>query len=180
MAANRAKYPENLRHKTQENWRTFYGAADQVDEARREAGAALKLSGMSILWLDSVGYLLALSGDWERGPALIRKAVQINPFPRRAVYGGLWLDALRRDDPAAALAAARIYAPEVHFWSPLMEAVALVANNRADEAAVPIERLLEMKPDFPERAHWLITRYVKFPSLVQKIEKALSEAGLAQ
>lgn len=134
---------------------------------------------MSILWLDTVGYLLTLSGDWERGPDLIQKALEINPYPRRAVYSGLWLDALRRDDPAAALAAARVFAPEVHFWGPLMEAVALVANDRADEAAAAVERLVQLKPDFPEHAHWLITRYVKFPSLVKKIEDALSEATSA-
>lgn len=153
--------------------------ADEVDQARREADVALELSGMSILWLDSVGYLLTLSGDWERGPELIRKAIRINPFPRRSCHCALWLDALRKDDPAAALAAAREYAPEAYFWSPLMEAVALVAADRTDEAAIPVERLLQIRPDFPDRAHWLITRYVKFPSLVQRIEDALSQAGLA-
>ncbi len=154
--------------------------ADEVDQARREADVALQLSGPSILWLDSVGYLLALSGDWGRGPELIRKAIRINPFPRRSCYCALWLDALRKDDPAAALAAAREHAPETYFWSPLMEAVALVAADLTDEAAIPLERLLQIRPDFPERAHWLITRYVKFPDLVRRIENALSDAGLAR
>jgi len=154
--------------------------ADEIDQARTEADIALELSDMSIFWLDAVGHLLTLSGDWERGPGLIRRAVQINPFPRRACHCALWLDALRRDDPAAALTAARAHAPEAYFWSPLMEAVALVADDRADEAATRIESLLQIKPDFPDRAHWLITRYVKFPSLVQGIEDALSAVGLAQ
>jgi len=153
--------------------------ADEVDEARHEAEVALALSGRSIFWLDAVGYLLSLSGDWERGPAIVRRAVEINPFPRRACYGALWLDALRRDDPPAALAAAREYAPEAYFWSPLMEAVALVAADRTDEAAAAVERVLRLKPDFPERAHWLITRYVKFAPLVQRIEDALATAELA-
>ncbi len=151
---------------------------DEVDEARREAEAALELNGMSTFWLDTIGYLLSLCGDWERGPEILRRALETNPFPRRACYGALWLEGLLRDDPAAALVAAREYAPEAYFWSPLMEAVALVANGQKQEAAAAAGRLLEMKPDFPERGHWLITRYAKLPALVETIEQALAEAGV--
>jgi tetratricopeptide (TPR) repeat protein len=152
--------------------------ADDTKQARREADIALKLSGMSIFWLDAVGYLLTLTGDWDRGPDLIRKALKINPFPRRACHSALWLDALRRNDPATALHSAREYAPETYFWGPLMEAVALIMNGRAEEAASSVQRMLQTKPDFPDLGHWLITRYVKFPALVTKIENALVQAGL--
>ncbi len=152
---------------------------DEIDEARAEADTALRLNGMSSFLLDGIGYLLTLSGDWERGPGLIREALQINPFPRRACYCALWLDALRRDDAAAALDAARRAAPVAYFWSPLMQAVALVAAGRADEAAAPIERLLAIRPDFAQSGRRLITRYVKFGELVCRIEDALETAGLA-
>lgn len=152
---------------------------DELDEARHEAETALKLSGMSSFWLDAVGYLLSLSGDWERGPDILRKALELNPFPRRASYGALWADGLLRGDPAAALAAAREYAPESYFWSPLMEAVALTANGQTEEAAAAAGRLLEIKPDFLEKGHWLITRYVKPPEMVEMIERSLAEAGVS-
>jgi adenylate cyclase len=151
---------------------------DEVDAARAEANTALDVSGMSLFWLDAVGYLLTLSGDWQRGPALVRKAVQVNPFPRRACYCALWLDAVRRDDSEEALAAARKSSPDAYFWSPLMQAVALVEAGRIEEADASIERLLEMKPDFPQRAEWLIRRYVKFDDLSRKVEGALKTAGL--
>lgn len=151
---------------------------DEIDQARAEAEVALQLNGLSTFWLDSVGYLLTLLGDWKRGPELIRRALELNPYPRRSCYSALWLDALHRDDANAVLTYARDYAPETFFWSPLMEAVSLVLNNRTDEASNQIERLLELKPDFPERAHWLITRYVKSDALTQRIEKALHSAGL--
>ena len=72
------------------------------------------------------------------------------------------------------------YAPEVHFWSPLMQAVSLVEDGQDDEAATQVENLLQLKPDFADRGHWLITRYVKCPALVQRIEKGLLKAGLDQ
>ncbi|MCH7229110.1 hypothetical protein [Haloferula sp. A504] len=152
---------------------------DEVDEARAEADAALEAGGMSVFWRDVIGYLLILSGDWERGAAILREAMHSNPFPRRACFGALWLDALRRDDADAALAAAREHAPESYFWTPLMEVVALVAGGRVEETGEPVERLLGFMPDFAERGHWLVTRYVKFPELVIKIEQALAEAGVS-
>ena len=149
---------------------------DEVAAARDEAEVALRLIGNSVFWLDAIGYLLVLSGDWERGVELIRRALRINPFPRRACHSALWLDAIRREDPAAALAAARELAPETYFWAPLMEAVALVANARSDEAAGRVADLLRMKPDFLRHGHWLITRYVKDEDLAQRIERALEDA----
>lgn len=152
--------------------------ADETDQARSEAGMALQLAGSSVFWLDSIGYLLTLAGDWERGPQLIRNSVRINPFPRRSSYSALWLDALRRDDLTEALAMAEKYAPEMNFWSPLIEAVTLVADNRVDEAASPIERLLLLKPGFADCGHWLIARHVKCAPLAQRIESLLSKAGI--
>ena len=151
---------------------------DQVDETRAEAERALQLNHNSIFWLDAIGYLLTVSGDWDRGPELIRRAVQANPFHRKICHAALWIDAIRRDDPPAALAAAREFAPPAIFWHPLMCTVALVESNRLDESAREIERLLQFKPDFPKRGRWLINRYVKFPALVQRVEDALSSAGL--
>jgi adenylate cyclase len=152
---------------------------DEVDEARTEANTALQLSDMSNYWLDAVGYLLTLSGDWARGPALIRQAIQINPFPRKACYCALWLDAIRRSDAPEALSAARKASPEAYFWTPLMQAVALVTTNQLDEAHTQVERLLQMQPSFPHHAGWLIARYVKCEDLAHRIEDALEMAGVA-
>jgi len=110
---------------------------------------------------------------------LISKALRINPFPRRACLAALWLDALRRSDSTAALAAAREYAPAGNFWAPLMLAVALVEAGLIKEAVRQTDRLLELKPDFPGRGRWLITRYVKFDDLVERVEADLARAGLA-
>lgn len=152
--------------------------ADDVEDARAEADVALEVSSMSMFWLDAVGYLLTLAGDWARGPDLIHRALRVNPFPRRACYCALWLDALRRGDPEQALAAARKSAPEAYFWSPLMQAVSLVEADRVEAAAPLIEQLLQIKPDFLQRADWLIRRFVKFDDLVGRISEALERTGL--
>jgi hypothetical protein len=46
-----------------------------------------------MIFLENIGYLLTLFGDWQRGPALIRKAIEANPYYSSNVHhyalGGL-------------------------------------------------------------------------------------------
>lgn len=151
---------------------------DELEAARLELDLARKINGDSIYWLDAIGYLLTLTGDYIDGPELIRKAVAMNPYHRPACHAALWLDALQRADPEGALAEARAFAQPKLFWRPLMEAVALVACNRREEATVVVKTLLECKPDFPERGRWLIARYVKSSEQIAAITRALHSTGL--
>jgi len=151
---------------------------DKVDEASHEAKMALKMNGSAVFWLDSIGYVMTMTGAWEQGTDLLRRAMEINPFTRRASHSAFWVDAIRRDDRTAALAVAQQNAPEAFFWDPLMRAVALVMNDRTPEAAAMVESILRLVPDFPQRGDWLIRRYIKFDSLVERVADYLAQAGL--
>ncbi len=151
---------------------------DEVAAARREVDAAVSLNPDSLFFLDAIGYLLTLLGDWERGPALARKAVRLNPYHRDVVHAGLWLDALRRRDFESACREAEEYTFSGHFWQPLMRATALAHLGRTERAEASIEQLMLLKPDFGERGHWLITRHVKFEDLIEVIKQGLRRAGL--
>jgi adenylate cyclase len=150
---------------------------DEAAEGRREAEAALSLNPHSLFFLDGIGYLLTLLGDWERGPVLSRKAVRLNPYHRGVVHAGLWLDALRRKDYDSAYYEAEEYAL-TNFWRPLMRATALSYLGRIKKARADVEQLLLMRPNFRERGHWFITRYVKFEELVDRIADGLEKVGL--
>lgn len=155
-----------------------YLLSDQVDKARQEAEAVLALNPNSLLIMEGIGYLLTLCGDWERGPELSRKAIRLNPFHLPVVHASLWLDAFRRKDFEEAYWQSLEFSPPEIFWQPLMQTVALTFLGRRDEAAAQVGQMLKLKPDFPERGHWLITRYVKFDDLVERIEDGLKMAGL--
>lgn len=152
---------------------------DQLDQARGETDMVVHVNRESLFWLDAVGYLLTLSGDWEQGPERIRRAMRMNPYHRKICYAALWLDAVRRGDPAAALAAASEYAPVSNLWSPLMSAVAMALAGLVTEAEAEIERLLDIQPAFRERGRWLISRHVKFEPVVDTILDALARGGLS-
>jgi adenylate cyclase len=149
-----------------------------LEEARRDVEEALALSPDSLFFLDAAGYLLTLLGDWERGPALSRRAVQLNPCHRDIAHAALWLDALRREDYLTALHESQAFGQAGHFWNPLMRAVALAYLDRVDEASPLAESILQLKPSFRERGRWLIERYVKFDDLVARVEEGLAKVGL--
>lgn len=152
---------------------------DNLEEGRREAEAALNLNPDSLFFLDAIGYLLTLLGDWERGPLLSKKAVRLNPYCRDVVHAGLWLDAIRRDDYEAARFEAEASTTSDVFWQPMMQGVALAHLNDLDDAARCIEHLLLLKPNFRDRGRWLVQRYVKFDEIVERIEAGLDKAGLS-
>ena len=156
----------------------LYLLNDQVEEARREAEAALALNPNSLFVLDGIGYVLTLCGDWEHGPVLSRNAVELNPFHMPVVHAGLWLDAVCRNDFEEAHWQALEFSPQEVFWQPLMQAVALAFLGRRAEAILQADRIIKLQPCFLERSSWLIRRYVKFDELVERIEDGLRRAGL--
>ncbi len=150
---------------------------DELAEGRREIEAALELNPHSLFFLDVIGYLLTLLGDWERGPVLSRKAVRLNPYHRRVAHAALWLDALRRKDYDSAYYEAKEYTLG-NFWGPLMRATALAYLGRMKKARTDVEQVLLIRPNFRQRGHWFITRYVKLEELVERITEGLQKAGL--
>ena len=64
------------------------------------------------------------------------------------------------------------------FWGPLLRGACLGQLQRLEEATQQISQLLEMKPDFKEKARMLIHRYVKEDSLVDHLIEGLKKAGL--
>jgi hypothetical protein len=60
----------------------------------------------------------------------------------------------------------------------MMRAAAAAAGDDRKEARLQAKRLLELKPDFPERGRWLLSRYVKFDDLLEIVIDALEACGV--
>lgn len=152
--------------------------AGDVAAGLREANAALALTSPSSFFLDGIGYLLVLLGDWERGADLARRGIRANPCHRPSVHFVLWLDALRRGDHAGSYDEALQCGGSVDLWEPLAKAASLQLLGRKTEARRNARDLLEIRPDFPQRARWLIERYVKHEPLVELLLDTLGRAGV--
>jgi adenylate cyclase len=152
--------------------------ADELEPARKEVNAALALHPDSILFKDAIGYLLVLLGDWERGVRLANEAIRENPFYRRFVRYALWLDHFRQGDYEAALAEAQSLDGIADFWSPVSRAATLGMLGRRNESASAVREILDLKPDFADRGHVLISHCVKFPEIRDRLIQGLAIGGL--
>jgi adenylate cyclase len=152
--------------------------SNEIPAALAETERALALNPNSLFILDGIGYLLTLLGDWERGPALIKKVIQLNPYHGLYVHYALWVDWVRQQEyEQAHLETLNFKRPTV-FWEPLMKAATFGLLGRTEEGRRCCENLLQLKPDFPTRGRLLIGHYIKFGEIVERVIAGLQKAGL--
>jgi tetratricopeptide (TPR) repeat protein len=144
-----------------------------------EAESALAVNPETFVYLETLGWLLALLGAWERGTALVRTAIGRNPHHMPIAHHALWADHLRRGEVEKAYQEALLYRDTGFFWRSAMRACCLGHLGRPEEAQSEVAELLRRKPEFPGRGRTLLGRLVKFPDLVGRIADGLAKAGLA-
>jgi TolB-like protein len=151
---------------------------NEISAALHEINLAYELNPNSIFLMDGIGYIKTLLGDWEHGPALIRKAMKHNPYYKPTVHYGLWVDYLRqRDFRNAYLETTGLRKPAI-FWYPLAKASTLGLLGKIDEGKKFTESLMELKPDFQERGRVLISRYIKFDDIADCVIEGLDKVGV--
>jgi TolB-like protein len=151
---------------------------NQVPAALAEAERALALNPNSLFFMDILGYLLSLLGEWERGPALLRKAIRLNPYYRPYVHYGLWGDFFRREEYEQAYTESLNFRMTGNFWEPLAQAATLGQLGRIEEGRKAAEILLKLKPDFPSRGRVLIGHFAKFEELLERMVEGLHRVGV--
>ena len=151
---------------------------NDIPGALAETELAFNFNPNSLFILDGIGYLMTLLGEWERGPALIRKAMRLNPYYKPVVHYALWVDYLRQEEyQQAHFETQRLRRPSI-FWDPLAKAATLGILGKYEEGKHFVKNLLELKPDFPERGRILIKHYIKFENIVERVIDGLHKAGL--
>ncbi len=147
-------------------------------EAILEAEIAYNLCPNSLMVLDTIGWVMALAGEWERGINYVKKAVQLNPYHRPWAHHALCIDSFRKEDYAQAYRETlNFMMPECH-WDPLLKAAACGHLGRIEEGQACVDALLELKPDFEQRGRILIGRFIKFDDIVDRIVEGLGKLGL--
>ncbi|HUL79273.1 MAG TPA: hypothetical protein VL691_18560 [Vicinamibacteria bacterium] len=151
----------------------------ELSAARTEAQCALDLNPDSLVYLEWIGWLMTMLGEWDRGPELVRRALARNPHVIPVAHHALWLAHLRRGDLEEAYQAALQYHDPTFFQRALMRACCLGHLGKPAEAKVEVGELLRAKPDFARRGRTLIGRLIKFPDLLELVVDGLGKAGLA-
>jgi hypothetical protein len=121
---------------------------------------------------------MTLLGDWERGPALIRKAMRLNPYYSVIVHYALWVDWIRQGGYQEAYLETMNFRTPLLFWDPLIKAASLGLLDRLKEGQRAVEDLLQLKPDFETRGRVLIGHYIKFEGVAKRVIFGLHKSGL--
>jgi hypothetical protein len=138
----------------------------------------LSLGPATLFFLDGIGFLMTLMGDWERGPALIKNVIQLNPFYGNYVHFSLWVDCIRQKDYAGAYQESlKLNAPAL-FLDHVARASTLGLLGNIEDGRKAAAELLKLKPDFPANGRILIRHYIKFDDIFERVIKGLKAVGL--
>ena len=151
---------------------------NDLKQALSDVEAALALQPESLLFMDAIGYMLVLLGEWDRGEQLVQKAIRLNPFYRVYARYAIWLNAFRQQEYTRALEETEWIADIGTFWGPLARAATLGQMACPEKAYEEVQRLLVFKPNFTERGRLLIGHAIKFPEIAERVIEGLSVAGL--
>ena len=147
-------------------------------EALSEAETAFNLCPNSLMALDTIGWVMALTGNWQRGLDLIQKAMQVNPYYRPWVRHAVCFNWFRIGNYEKAYQESLHFRMPELFWDPLLKASACGHVGRIEEGQGCVRDLLALKPDFAERGRVLIGRYVKFQDIADGIVEGLGKLGM--
>jgi len=143
--------------------------SNEIPAGLAEAERALALNPNSLMFMDIIGYMFTLFGDWERGPALIRKAIKLNPYYHVSAHYALWVDWVRQEKYQQAYLETLNFRRPMLFWDPLIKAATFGLLGRYEEGKRAAQELLKLKPDFTTRGRILIKHYIKFDEIVERI-----------
>lgn len=151
---------------------------DDLPGGLLEIERAMALNPKSLIFLDYIGYLRTLMGDWEGGSALIGKVIRLNPYYNNVVHYALWVDWVRREKyEEAHREALNLNRPGL-FWQPLVRAASLGLLGKVEEGKKAAADLLALKPDFPARGRTLIGHYIKFEDIADRTLAGLQSVGV--
>jgi TolB-like protein/Tfp pilus assembly protein PilF len=122
-------------------------------------------------------FLITFAGDWERGTALIRRAMEVNPHHPGWYWIVLAVNEYRLNNYRATvdqIVSANI--PEV-FWSHVLLAAAHAQLGESEAASNALRDLLAQKEDFGKSGGQMLAKWFD-PQLVGHFMEGLRRAGL--
>jgi len=144
---------------------------------RTAAERAIALNPMDGGALASMGLLMAYSGEWEHGCAMVERAAQRNPRHPGWYWFPFFYNAYRKGDYHGALSVAlKINLP--HFFYTHLAIAATYGQLGDHEAArEALRELIVLKPDIVLVARDALARWYP-PELVEQLIDGLRKAGL--
>ncbi|MDL1975742.1 MAG: hypothetical protein LWX55_13405 [Deltaproteobacteria bacterium] len=143
-----------------------------------ETEEALSLNPNNASVVAACGFFLALAGEWDRGMALVKKGMRLNPHHPPLYHAAVFMDQYRQGRYREALnEAMRIKTPGLCL-DPLSRAAALGELGLKERAEAAVRELLTLNPDFATRARELMRPQLFSDENVEMLLDGLRKAGL--
>ena len=143
-----------------------------------EAERALALNPNNTEIIAALAFRLSFAGKQERGLALIKKAIALNPAHPGWYRNPFILQHLRKREYAAALEAARRVDMPGFWWSRVWLAVTYAQVGQTDSALREMKEALKLNPAFEHDPFRYMRMWFKSESDVQLMAEGLRKAGL--
>ena len=144
----------------------------------QEAEICLSQNPRPSMKLGFLGFHLSLYGEWERGKEILDKVMKIKiSFPVH-YYGVTALYYYRKSEFENSLRELKKYNSKTLFWAPMQRIAVYGQLNMLDEAESDFALLKQLKPDFEEKAEYLLTRFIKEADLLALMLEGLRKAGM--
>ena len=156
-------------------WAMFF--SKEVQAFRTAAEQSIALNPLNGPTLAGLGALTSYSGDWERGGALVERAVELNPRHPGWYWFPLFYKAYREEDYRGAVnIALKINLPEFFVTHEALAAAYGQLGER-DAAAKSLREMLRLKPDYDQTGRERLEKWFD-SEFVEHLTDGLREAGL--
>ncbi len=153
-------------------------ARGEIADALAEGERAVGLNPYDMTVLQAYGMRLVLSGQIEKGAALLRQAAAGYPSRPPILEFSLYLSAYLLGDHVTAAQQARLFTNDDY---PLLLACRIIAAHRAgdaEQARSTVERLTALHPGWRDNPRQRLRRYIPSAEIVERLATDLAAAGL--
>jgi TolB-like protein len=149
----------------------------EITASLHEADRAIALNPLDGGCNAAMGANIAFAGDWERGCALIERAMDLNP-QHPVWYRGMlsFKEYCRRNYSAAIEEALKTNAPYL-FWLQIVLAAACGQLGDREAASAAVTALTTQVPDFSANTRKILGTWLQ-PDLVEHLIEGLQKAGV--
>jgi TolB-like protein/predicted ATPase/Tfp pilus assembly protein PilF len=144
---------------------------------RQAAERTLALNPMDASTSAFLGILMAYAGDWEEGPRVVERAMQLNPHHPGWYHLAAFYKAYRQRDYRQALATALKINMPGYLWTHVVLAAVYGQLGEHQHAHAALRELRALKPDFGAMAREQCGRWFD-AELTEHLIEGLRKAGL--
>lgn len=144
----------------------------------RAAEKCLAINPYNPMYQGTIGFGYQCAGRYEEGLELMLQSIDLNPYYHWLLNVGLCLYHIHMGNYEEAAYWAKLINRSGLLWDPLLRLAVFGLLNEKEEAAYALKELLELKPNFHERATYIVGRFILAQELQNDILRGLSQAGV--